>query len=75
MFKWIATFLCLFGILLTSINIYPLNIFICCIGSGMWAWSGFKQDDMALFTVEIVAVAFYFFGSVLYVYEKISLWL
>ena len=75
MFKWIGTLLCLLGILLTSINIYPLNILIGCIGSAMWAYKGYEQDDMALFTVEIVAVALYFSGIVLYIYNKLAIWL
>ena len=75
MIKWAGTILCLLGILLTSINIYPLNILIGCIGSGLWAWSGYEQDDYALFTVEVVAVALYFSGLVLYVYQKVSIWL
>jgi len=74
MLKWTGTLLCLLGILLTSINIYPLNILIGMIGSGIWAWSGFEQDDMALFTVEIVAVALYFSGIVLFVYNRLSIW-
>lgn len=75
MLKWTGTLLCLLGILLTSINIYPLNILIGMIGSGLWAYSGYEQDDMALFTVEIVAVAFYFAGIALYIYNKVYPWL
>lgn len=41
------------------------------IGSALWAYSGYEQDDMALFTVEIVAVAFYFAGIALYIYNKL----
>jgi len=75
MLKWTGTLLCLLGILLTSINIYPLNILIGMIGSGLWTYAGYEQDDMALFTVEIVAVAFYLAGIVLYIYNKIYPWL
>lgn len=72
--KWSGTLLCLLGILLTSINIYPANIVIGFIGSGLWAAAGYAQDDMALFTVEIVAVIFYFSGIVLYVTNELSKW-
>jgi len=75
MLKWTGTLLCLLGIVLTSINIYPINILIGCIGSALWAYSGYSEDDMALFTVEIVAVAIYFSGIVLYIYNKIDVWL
>ncbi len=72
--KWTGTLLCLLGILLTALNIYPANIFIGFIGSGLWAAAGYAQDDMALFTVEIVAVAFYFAGIVLFVTGAFSKW-
>jgi len=75
MLKWTGTVLCLLGILLTSLNIYPLNIFIGFVGSGLWAYAGYEQDDFALFTVEIVAVALYLAGIVLYIYNKLSIWL
>lgn len=74
MLKWTGTALCLLGILLTSLNIYPLNIFIGFVGSGLWAYAGYEQDDFALFTVEIVAVALYLAGIVLYIYNKLSIW-
>ena len=35
--KWLSTFLVLSGILLTNLNIYPLNIFI--HGTGAIGWS------------------------------------
>jgi hypothetical protein len=72
--KWSGTLLCLLGILMTALNIYPANIFIGFIGSGLWAAAGYAQDDMPLFTVEIVAVAFYFAGIVLFVTGELSKW-
>lgn len=75
MLKWTGTVLCLLGILLTSLNIYPINIFIGFVGSGIWAYAGYEQDDFALFTVEIVAVALYLAGIVLYIYNKLFIWL
>lgn len=73
--KWTGTTLCLIGIGLTSFNIYPLNIVFGLIGSGLWAYTGLRQTDWALFLVEIVATAMYFVGVVWYVYEKIRIWL
>jgi hypothetical protein len=72
--KWSGTLLCLLGILLTALNIYPANIVIGFIGSGLWAAAGYAQDDMALFIVEIVAVAFYFAGIVLLITGELSKW-
>jgi hypothetical protein len=72
--KWSGTLLCLLGILLTALNIYPANILIGFIGSSLWAAAGYAQDDMPLFTVEIVAVAFYFAGILLFVTTQLSKW-
>lgn len=65
--KWVGTGLCLLGIALTSFNVYPLNIVLSFIGSGLWAVAGLIQRDAPLFIVEIVAVALYFSGMVAYV--------
>jgi len=62
--KWTGTIFCLIGIGLTSLNIFPLNLWFGLIGSGLWAWSGVQQKDYALFTVEFVAVAMYLGGLI-----------
>ena len=48
--KWISTFLVLVGILLTNLNIYPLNIFIHGTGAVGWAFAGYLSKDKALLT-------------------------
>jgi len=62
--KWTGTALCLIGIALTSINVFPLNLWFGFIGSGLWAWSGIQQKDWALFVVEGVAVLMYLYGII-----------
>jgi hypothetical protein len=69
MLKWIGTILCLIGIGLTSINIYPSNIVFGLAGSGIWAFVGIYQRDIPLFLVEFVAVAFYAIGVVTYYFS------
>lgn len=48
--KWIATFLVLTGILLTNLNIYPLNLLF--HGSGVigWTFVGYMNKDKAILT-------------------------
>ena len=48
--KWISTFFVLTGILLTNLNIYPLNIFL--HGTGVFGWtiSGFILKEKAIIT-------------------------
>ena len=45
--KWTSTFLVLVGILLTNLNIYPLNIFIHGAGALGWAIAGYLSKDKA----------------------------
>jgi hypothetical protein len=62
--KWTGTILCLIGIGLTSLNIFPLNLWFGLIGSLLWTVAGHKDKDYALFTVEAVAVLMYLGGLI-----------
>jgi hypothetical protein len=62
--KWLGTLLCLTGICLTSFNVYPTNIVLSLIGSALWTYAGWKQQDTPLFLVEAVAVVFYVSGVI-----------
>jgi hypothetical protein len=46
--KWASTALILSGIVLTSINFYPLNIFVHGAGSLGWTLVGYVNKDRAL---------------------------
>lgn len=46
--KWGGTTLVLSGILLTNLNIYPLNIIVHGTGSLSWAMAGVVSKDRAL---------------------------
>ena len=48
--KWISTFLVLTGILLTNLNIYPINLFFHGLGVIGWTISGFITKDKAILT-------------------------
>ena len=48
--KWISTFLVLVGILLTNLNIYPLNIYFHGLGVVGWTVAGFISKDKAILT-------------------------
>jgi len=48
--KWISTALVLTGILLTNLNIYPLNIFFHGLGVVGWTISGVLNKDKAIIT-------------------------
>ena len=48
--KWISTFLVLTGILLTNLNIYPLNLFFHGLGVIGWTFAGIISKDKAIIT-------------------------
>ena len=48
--KWISTALVLTGILLTNLNIYPINIYFHGLGVVGWTISGFLLKDKAILT-------------------------
>ena len=48
--KWLSTACVLSGILLTSLNIYPLNIFFHSAGAIGWTVAGVLTRDKALMT-------------------------
>jgi hypothetical protein len=62
--KWTGTILCLLGIALTSLNIYPLNLLFGLVGSFLWTVEGYVAKDYALLTVELVAVLMYLGGII-----------
>ena len=62
--KWSGTILCLIGIALTSLNIFPLNILFGFVGSGLWTLAGVLQRDMPLILVELVATMMYLAGII-----------
>jgi hypothetical protein len=64
MIRWSGTVLCLIGIALTSLNIYPLNLFFGLVGSFLWTVQGYLYRDNALLLVEAVAVLMYIAGLI-----------
>jgi hypothetical protein len=62
MIRWGGTCLCLVGIALTSLNIYPLNLLFGLVGSFLWTVQGYLYRDNALLVVELVAVLMYMAG-------------
>jgi ABC-type siderophore export system fused ATPase/permease subunit len=62
MIRWGGTLLCLIGIALTSLNIYPLNLLFGLVGSFLWTVQGYLYRDNALLVVELVAVLMYMAG-------------
>ena len=62
--EWLATGIFLISVLLTSFNIYPLNIFVALTANILWLWLGFIWNKWSLIIVEAVVVAIYFVGAI-----------
>lgn len=71
--KWMGTLLCAGGILLTSFNIYPLNIVLGLIGSGLWVLAAWKTKDTPLFTIEFYSTIVYFMGLITWAFSSSTL--
>ena len=68
--KWAASITLLFGMILTSNNIYPLNIFVHMIGLIGWLVVSLMWNDRALIVINAVGVAIMANGLVNYLVES-----
>ena len=66
--KWISTCLVLSGILLTNLNIYPLNIVIHGSGALGWTIAGKLSSDRALFTNFSLQIPLFIIGYINFLY-------
>lgn len=62
--EWASTTILIVGILLTAINIYPLNIYIQLIGNAGWALVAYIWRSWSLLVIQFVACMIYIFGLV-----------
>lgn len=62
--NWAGTVLYLVGMLLTSWNVYPLNLLFGALGGFAWFVVGISRRDVALVVVELAAAVIYVAGLV-----------
>lgn len=60
--EWSSTAILLLGVYLTSINVYPLNVYVSLLGNIGWLIVGVIWKKWSLFTVQFVICAIYAFG-------------
>tara|TARA_E500000178_G_C16958363_1_gene724794 strand:- start:524 stop:757 length:234 start_codon:yes stop_codon:yes gene_type:complete len=60
--EWSSTGILLLGVYLTSINIYPLNVYVSLVGNVGWLTVGVIWKKWSLFTVQAVICGIYVFG-------------
>ena len=62
MIKWISPALVLTGILLTNLNLYPLNIYFHGLGVVGWTIAGFLFKDKAILVNFGLQIPLFLFG-------------
>lgn len=64
--RWIGTSFYLLGMMLTALNIYPLNLIFGVLGGSFWCLVGLKSKDTALIVVEAASAGIYLFGLIVW---------
>jgi len=73
--KWVASVFLLFGMLLTSNNVYPLNLMFHIVGLVGWFCVALIWNDRALIVINAVSIAILTNGLLRYALEcKDCLW-
>jgi hypothetical protein len=62
--EWASTAILIIGILLTAVNIYPLNIYVQLVGNAGWALVAYIWRSWSLLVIQFVACIIYIFGLV-----------
>jgi len=60
--KWSSTVVLLFGVWLTSINYYPLNVYVSFLGNLCWLIVGLVWGEGSLIVVQAVILIIYMTG-------------
>ena len=60
--RWAGTATYLVGMVLTALNIYPLNLVFGALGGALWCLVGIKSKDLALVVVEAASAIIYVTG-------------
>lgn len=70
--RWAGTAAYLVGMVLTSLNIYPLNLIFGALGGAMWCVVGIRWQDRALILVEAASALIYLAGLVKWWLEPLA---
>lgn len=62
--KWVATVSYLIGMVLTTFNIFPLNLVFSAIGGALWCAAGIIARDKPLVIVELASAMIYLIGLI-----------
>jgi hypothetical protein len=60
--KWVSSFIILLGMSLTSMEVYPYNLYVHLVGVSGWFVVGMLWHDRALIFLNAVAIAVFLMG-------------
>ena len=66
--KWLGSIIIIISMILTSANIYPLNIFLAIPATLCWVYVSFVWKDKALIAMNFTALTIYLIGVTNYIY-------
>lgn len=64
--KWVSSIILILGMILTSNNIYPLNLVFHIIGLMGWVTVAFMWNDRALIVINTIGLVIYINGVIKY---------
>jgi len=64
--EWSAVALSVSGVYLTSVNDYPLNLYVSAVGSVLWVVVGLRWRKGSLLTISVMFLSLYAYGIVKY---------
>ncbi len=63
-FEWFSTAVLILGVGLTSLNIFPWNLYISLTGNLLWFIIGVRWRKWSLVTIQAIIVILYVFGVI-----------
>ena len=65
--KWISSIFIIISMILTSANIYPINLYVAVIPTLGWIWVSIQWRDNALVAMNMTALTIYLIGIINYI--------
>lgn len=66
--KWFSTAVLIAGAIMTSLNVYPLNVLLNVAGGILWTTAGIIMKDKPLITVNATLTLIYGLGAIYAIY-------
>ena len=66
--KWFSTAVLIAGAIMTSLNVYPLNVLLNVVGGILWTTAGVLMRDKPLITVNATLTLIYGLGAIYAIY-------